>query len=108
MHHWVPFWPNTAAINGQVVNALYIAELGVSSLILVLVCGMMFVFCLRYRRGSSASRADPTQKSWVFEIGWTVATLVAFLGLFVWGAVVYIWLFQSPAGDLEVFVVGKQ
>jgi cytochrome c oxidase subunit II len=108
MYHWVPFWPRTAAINGQVVNALYIAELGVSGLILALVCGMIFVFCLRYRRGNSASRADPTEKSWAFEIGWTVATLVAFLGLFVWGAVVYIWLYTSPDAGLEVFVVAKQ
>jgi cytochrome c oxidase subunit 2 len=108
MYSWVPFWPRTAAVNGQVVNALYIAELGVCGLILALVVGLMFWFCLRYRSGSSVSRANPAQKSWVFEIGWTVATLVAFLALFVWGAAIYIWLYQSPRGDLEVYVIGKQ
>ena len=69
---------------------------------------MMFGFCLRYRAGSIASRANLTEKTWHWEIGWTTATLVLFLIGFVWGAAVYIWLYQSPPGDLEVYVVGKQ
>lgn len=105
---WVPFWPTTAAISGDVVNSLFVVELLLCGLILLLVFGLMFWFCLRYRRGSSASRADPTQKSWVWEIGWTAATLAAFLVLFVWGARIYIWLYQSPPGNIEIFVVGKQ
>ena len=28
MYHWIPFWPETAAVNAVVVNNLYIAELG--------------------------------------------------------------------------------
>lgn len=105
---WVPFWPRTAALSAQIVNRLFVAELVLCALILILVFGLMLGFCVRYRRGSSTSRADPTKKSWVFEIGWTAATLIAFLGLFVWGAEIYIWLYQSPPGDLEIFVVGKQ
>ena len=108
MHHWIPFWPRTAAVNGDVVNALYIAELAVCGLILMTVVGMMFGFCLRYRAGTAASRANLTEKTWEWEIGWTTATLVLFLIGFVWGAVVYIWLYKSPRGDLEVYVVGKQ
>jgi cytochrome c oxidase subunit II len=108
MYNWVPFWPHTAAVNGVVVNNLYIAELGVCGLILATVFGLMLGFCLRYRRGSTASRASPVQKTWHWEIGWTTATLVLFLVLFVWGAAIYIWLYDSPRGDLEVYVVGKQ
>jgi cytochrome c oxidase subunit 2 len=48
------------------------------------------------------------EKTWHWDIGWTTATLLLFLVGFVWGAVVYIWLYQSPPGDLEVYVVGKQ
>ena len=108
MYHWIPFWPRTAAVNGDVVNALFIAELAVCGLILMTVVGMMFGFCLRYRAGSTVSRANPTEKTWEWEIGWTTATLVLFLVGFVWGAVVYIWLYKSPPGDLDVYVVGKQ
>ncbi len=53
MYHWIPFWPRTAAVNGDVVNALYIAELAVCGLILMTVVVMMFGFCVRYRAGST-------------------------------------------------------
>ena len=108
MYRWIPFWPDTAAVNAVVVNNLYIAELALSGLIMVTVVGMMLVFCIRYRKGSANSRADRVQKTWHFEIGWTAATLVAFLVLFVWGASIYIWLYQPPRADEEVYVVGKQ
>jgi cytochrome c oxidase subunit 2 len=107
-YHWVPFWPNTAALNAVVVNNLYIAELGICGLIMAMVVGMMATFCLRYRAGSTASRSDLIKKTWHWEIGWTTATLIAFLVLFVWGASIYIWLFKSPPGDIEIYVVAKQ
>jgi cytochrome c oxidase subunit 2 len=108
MYHWIPFWPDTAAVNGVVVNNLYIAELALSALIMVTVVAMMLTFCVRYRNGGSASRAGLIEKTWHFEIAWTVATLGLFLILFVWGARVYAWLYQPPAADEEVYVVGKQ
>jgi cytochrome c oxidase subunit II len=108
MYHWLPFWPRTAAISAIVVNNLYIAELAVCGLIMAMVIGMMLTFCIRYRRGSAAYRGDRAQKTWHFEIGWTTATLAAFLLLFIWGAAIYIWMFKTPAGDIEIYVVAKQ
>jgi cytochrome c oxidase subunit II len=108
LYHWIPFWPRTAAVNGDVVNALYIAELAVCGLILMTVVGLMFGFCVRYRAGTTASRANLAEKTWHWEIGWTTATLFLFLIGFVWGAAVYIWLYKSPPGDLDVYIVGKQ
>jgi len=108
MYHWIPFWPDTAATNAIAVNNLFIAELGLSALIMVTVVGMMVVFCIRYRRGSSASRANLTETTWHFEVGWTTATLATFLVLFVWGAGMYVWLYQAPRGDIEIYVVAKR
>jgi len=108
MYRWIPFWPDTAAVNAVAVNNLYVAELGLSALIMATVFGMMLMFCIRYRQGSAVSRADRVQKTWHFEIGWTTATLGAFLILFVWGAAIYVWLFQVPPSDEEVYVVAKQ
>ena len=107
-YRWVPFWPHTAAINAVVVNNLYIAELGVCGLIMVAVVGMMVTFGIRYRRGSTASRAGRVEKTWHFEVVWTSLTMLVFLVLFVWGAAIYIWLFKTPPGDIEIYVVGKQ
>jgi cytochrome c oxidase subunit 2 len=69
---------------------------------------MVLGFCIRFRKGSPASRANLVQKTWHFEFAWTTATLGAFLMLFAWGASMYIWLFKAPPGDVEVYVVGKQ
>jgi cytochrome c oxidase subunit 2 len=108
MYHWIPFWPDTAAVNGVVVNNLYIAELALSGIIMATVVAMMLWFCVRYRNGGTASRSNLVEKTWHFEIAWTVATLGLFLILFVWGAQIYIWLFRPPSPDEEVYVVGKQ
>jgi cytochrome c oxidase subunit II len=108
MYQWIPFWPDTASNTGTAVNGLFVAELGLSCVIIGTVLAMMLVFCIRYAKGSTASRADRVKKTWRIEIGWTAATLGAFLMLFVWGAAMYVWLFQAPPGDEEVYVVGKQ
>jgi cytochrome c oxidase subunit 2 len=75
---------------------------------MVTVVAMMVTFCVRYRDGGSASRADRVQETWHFEIAWTIATLGLFLILFVWGAQIYVWLYQPPTADEELYVVGKQ
>jgi cytochrome c oxidase subunit II len=108
MYRWIPFWPDTAAVNAVAVNSLFVAELGLSVLIMLTVIGMMLTFCVRYRRESDASRANLVATTWRFEVAWTTATLGAFLILFVWGAAMYIWLYQAPPGDEEVYVVGKR
>ena len=108
MYHWIPFWPHTAAVNAIPVNNLYIAELGLSAVIMLTVVGMMLSFCVRYRKNSEASRANLAEKTWHFEVAWTTATLGAFLILFVWGASIYIWLYQAPRGDEEIYIVAKR
>ena len=108
MYQWVPFWPETAAVNGVVVNNLYIAELGLCGLILATVVGMMLTYCLRYRRGATTERRGWLHKTWYIEIGWTSATFIAFLVLFVWGVSIFFWLYKTPPGDVELYVVGKQ
>ena len=108
MFGWMPLWPATAAESGQVVNTLFVAELVLSVVIVLTVAVLMLNFVVRYHHGSGASRAHRVRATWRYEIGWTTATLFAFLVLFVFGAHYYIWLYKSPPADVEIFVVGKQ
>ncbi|MGH8220399.1 MAG: cytochrome c oxidase subunit II [Steroidobacteraceae bacterium] len=109
MHQWLPFWPKNAALSASVIDTIDIGEFALVLLILCFVYGMMLVFCVKYRRGSAARRPAPERKSWVWEIGWTSGTLVAFLVLFVLGAKAYLFLYKPPRHpDLELYVVGKQ
>ena len=63
---------------------------------------------IRYRAGSALDRGELAQKTWRVEIAWTAATLVVFFGLFVWGANLYVRLYQAPADAMKIYVVGKQ
>jgi cytochrome c oxidase subunit 2 len=108
MGGWIPFWPRTASLSGEIINNLFIAELGLCTIIVLSVAGLMLNFIIRYHHGSSASRAHRVHATWHYEIAWTSATLLAFLVLFIFGAVYYIELYQTPHADIEVFAVGKQ
>ncbi|KAF2989877.1 cytochrome c oxidase subunit II [Methylocystis sp. MJC1] len=86
------------------IGALVLASVA----ILALVYGLILLYMFRYHAGSKAERGRPSRKSWRFEIAWTAATMAAFFGLFLWGADLYVRLFQAPANALQIYVVGKQ
>ncbi len=82
--------------------------LGISLLVLALVLGLMLVYVIRYRHDSPVDRGSLAQKSWRFEVAWTSATLVAFFGLFVWGANLFVRISSPHPDPLTINVIGKQ
>jgi cytochrome c oxidase subunit 2 len=80
----------------------------ISGVVLALVFGLMLLYMFKYRAGSDIDRGALAEKTWRLETAWTVATLVAFFGLFVWGANLYVRLFQPPADALKIYIVAKQ
>jgi cytochrome c oxidase subunit 2 len=94
--------------NSVEVDTLFAALLAVSFAVLGLVFFLMILYSIRYHRESGVDRAQPLQKSWRFETAWTVATLVGFLGLFVWGADLYVRELEARPGAMTITVVGKQ
>ena len=81
---------------------------GISLLVLALVFGLMFVYMVRYRHDSPLDRGKMAQKTWRVEMAWTVATMVAFFGLFIWGANLFVRTYQPKDNPLTINVVGKQ
>jgi cytochrome c oxidase subunit II len=104
----LPIWPTLASSYAHQVDEVFIGLLIVTGLVLLLVTGLLITFSVRYRRGSDADRSDRVKKSWHWEVGWTTATFVGFLGLFAWGADLYEFAYTAPADATDVFVVGKQ
>ena len=82
--------------------------LGISLLVLLLVLGLMFIYVIRYRDNSGVDRGDIAGKTWRIETAWTAATLVAFFGLFIWGADLFVRINQPQANPLTINVIGKQ
>ena len=80
-----------------------------SVLVLLLLFALLLRFAIHYRAGNAdADRDHRIKKSWHWEVSWTAATLVAFLGLFVWGAQLYLNLQDAPKDALPIYVVAKQ
>ena len=90
------------------IDWLIIGLLIISVAVLLLVFGLMLLYIVRYRHNSNIDRGKIAEKTWRLEIGWTAATLLCFLGLFVWGARLYAQLYRPPGNALIVYVVGKQ
>lgn len=81
----------------------------ISSLIVVLVAGLIAGFSLRYRRGSSARRGPlPELIRREVEVGWILATLLLFLFIFWWAGSTELAALNPPSNALEIHVVAKQ
>ena len=104
----LPFWPQRASAYAGQVDFLFTCLLVITVLTVGLVFFLLFFFANKYRHGSNAVRHEPTSKTWRWEVSWTAATLVVFVGLAVWGASLYVHLYNPPEDALQIFVVGKQ
>jgi len=104
MSLWLPAATRTATQVDHLIFALLI----ISCAVLLLVFGLMLLYMFKYRAGSQIDRGALARKTWRVETAWTAATLAAFLGLFIWGARLYLELFQPPRDALRIYVIGKQ
>jgi len=99
--------PAASSHAGEVDHLLW-ALFGITVVVLALVFGLMFLYIVKYRAGNGLDRGAIAQKTWTFETAWTAATLLVFFGLFVWGANLYIRLFQPPSDAMKIYVIAKQ
>ncbi|MEA3212565.1 MAG: cytochrome c oxidase subunit [Chthoniobacter sp.] len=100
--------PERASDIARSVDAIFYALLVVCGLVTAGVGAAVLYFCVRYRAGSPAKRPAGDQTSVALEIVWTSATLLVFLGIFVWAAVVYFRMSRPPANASEIHVVARQ
>ena len=103
-----PWWPPTASAYASKIDFLFVSLLVIGGLTVGLVFYLLLFFANKYRHGSNADRSGTTRKTWRFEVSWTVATLLIFVGLAGWGADIYLKLYNPPADALQIFIVGKQ
>ncbi|HEX4080301.1 MAG TPA: cytochrome c oxidase subunit II [Rhizomicrobium sp.] len=102
-------FPPAASLEAKGVDQLYFVMLGLSFAILALVFGLIVVFAWRYRAGSGARRSKlPGFYAHEMEIGWTLATLLVFLGIYGWSVEARQVHWAPPHGALNVRVVAKQ
>jgi cytochrome c oxidase subunit II len=105
----LPFAPISASTIATSTDRLFDALLAASAVILLLVFCLLVGFSIRYRRGSAARRGPlPAILQREFEIGWTVATLFAFLFFFWWAGASELSALVPPKQAMEIHIVAKQ
>jgi cytochrome c oxidase subunit 2 len=103
-----PWWPATASDYAKRIDFLFGSLLIVALLTAGLVFFLLLYFANKDRHTSTADRSGTTKKTWRFEVSWTAATLLIFVALAVWGASLFLRLYNPPPDALQMFVVGKQ
>jgi cytochrome c oxidase subunit 2 len=97
-----------ASANAPQTDYLIAGFVAVSAAVLAVVFGLMLFYVVRYRHNSPIDRGQIAERSFRFEVTWTAATLLIFFGLFIWGSVMYVRLYQPPSNALKIYVVAKQ
>nr|WP_307736183.1 cytochrome c oxidase subunit II [Massilia pinisoli] len=100
--------PVDAAASAARLDSLALCLLLLTGAVAVVLLALMIGFSVRYRAGSNADRTHVPKQGLPVEIAWTVIPLLLFLGVYAWGAIDYIKLYQAPANAMPVFVVAKQ
>jgi cytochrome c oxidase subunit II len=109
IQHANPLMPAGETAHASSVDLLFTGLLASAALVLILLFFLLVRFAVHYRAGNvGADRDHRIKKSWKLETAWTVATLLAFLALFVWGAQLYLNLYDVPRHAEPIYVVAKQ
>ena len=103
-----PIFPEVASTIAGRVDALYFFIAAVGTFFFTLVCVLVLVFAIKYRRKSEDERPEPIHGSLKLELVWTIIPLILAMVMFGWGAKLYVDMFTPPAGAMNIYVVGKQ
>jgi cytochrome c oxidase subunit II len=104
----LPLIPETASTLAEEVDPLFYFILGVTVFFTLLIAVLILTFIVRYRRRSEADRPPQIRGDLALELTWTIIPLAIALGMFVWGARVFMVWATPPEDAMEVYVVGRQ
>ncbi len=104
----LPFFPEQASNFAGHVDALFSYILVTSIFFTVLVTLVIIFMAFRFRRKRDSEIGAEIEGNTALEIGWTLIPLILALGMFAWGAVIYVHYRTAPKDTLDIYVVGKQ
>jgi len=103
-----PLFPESASTMAPRVDSLYFFLIGVTTFFSLLIAGLIVFYAIRYRRRSPTSVGARIHGDLMLEVAWSVIPLVISLGIFTWGATVFVAMARPPAETLNIYAVGKQ
>ena len=104
----VIFFPESASTIAPMVDAIFWGLLGISTVMTLGLFVVITFFLIRYREKSDVDRTRSRLSPTYLEVTWTGIPILIFIGLFVWGAVVFARASKPPPDALPIYVVGLQ
>jgi cytochrome c oxidase subunit II len=74
----------------------------------VLVTVLIIFAAFKFRRQSANEVGDDVHGNNMLEVGWTLIPTIIAIGIFAWGAAIYVNYRIAPKDTLDIYVVGKQ
>lgn len=104
----LPFVPDRASSYAQSYDNLFLLLTALTLFFSVVVGFFVIFFAVRYRKGSHVNRTNAPHENLKLEITWSVIPMILGLGVFAWGAQMFVEFQDPPANAMDVFAVGKQ
>lgn len=104
----IPFLPEQASNFAREYDALFWLLSFLTILFTMIVMVLALTFINKYRRGKPADRSNPVHHNSKLEALFLFAPLGLALGIFAWGAKIFVEMREPPENAMEIFVVGKR
>lgn len=101
-------FPESASEQANQVDQVYFGLLLISSAVIALLLVLIWYSIFRYKSEQTGIGKAIAKSQWKIETAWSVIPFFIFLGLFAWGAGLYLKGYQNPEGAEEVHIVGRQ
>jgi cytochrome c oxidase subunit 2 len=103
-----PLFPEQASTMAPRVDSLYFFLVGLTVFFSLLIAGLIVAYAVKFRRRTPDSIGAVIHGGLILEITWSVIPFLITMGIFVWGASVFVAMSRPPDQTLNVYVVGKQ
>jgi cytochrome c oxidase subunit 2 len=104
-----PLFPEQASTFAGPIDTLYWVLIALSLLFGGVLPFIILFLMVRYHRSNqTVDRTNQVHSNLKLELTWTIIPLVLVLGVFFWGAFLYVQMRTPPQASLEVYVIGKQ
>lgn len=104
-----PLFPEQASTFAGQVDGLYLTLVGLSLIFGGVLPFIILFLMVRYHRSNKAvDRLNQVHSNLPLELAWSGIPLLMVMGIFFWGAFIYVHMRTPPPQTLEIYVIGKQ